>query len=295
LAVYIISWPYLYADIPHRLREYWGYIIKRGVGGDLHAFNLDPLKQAFFTMPEFMLVMLLIGVFAILFKKRRVKTPFERCLILWLILPILRVSIPGAINFNGIRHFLEFLPAASLIAGYGASHTVKWLYEWKRLSRPLIQGCIFILLALNLAYIYANFYPFLHIYYNQFTGGLDGAHEHFLNSEAPDYWASSYRQGIYWLDNNAPPNSSVQALIANWLLELSGPVLLRPDIHVIPSGKLQDFSILDSSPNATFLMFIVDGAPEDEIEYCMTRKKPVYEIMVDNIPILQIYQFGPSS
>ena len=171
---------------------------------------------------------------------------------------------------------------------------MKWLSKWRRLSRPLVQTFLLVFLTLNLTSIQVDFYPFLHVYYNQLVGGLDGAREHLLDSEAPDYWASSYRQGIEWLNHNALPNSAVQALVANWLLELSGPVLLRSDIYVIPSGKLQDFPILESSPNATYLMFIVNGAAEDEIEYCKTRKIPVHEIIVDHVAILQIYQFGPT-
>ena len=41
-------------------------------------------------------------------------------------------------------------------------------------------------------------------------------------------------------------------------------------------------------------MFILRGHPNDEIEYCMKNKSPVYEVIVDKVTILQMYQFGGS-
>jgi phage shock protein PspC (stress-responsive transcriptional regulator) len=294
LALYILSWPYLYSDVFHNLRLYWSYIIKRGATAGSPAFNLDPLRQTIFSMPEWMLAMFVIGFIAVVAQALRTKSPFWRILILWVTLPIFRTSLPGTINFDGIRHFVEYVPASALIAGYGAAQATQWFNEKWGISRPLIQGIIVVLLIFNLVFINLTFYPFLHIYYNELTGGLDGARDRFLGNEASDYWASSYRQGIDWLNTNAPSNSSVHALVANWLLEISSPVLLRSDIHAIPTGKLNDFPILEASPNPTYLMFILRGAPSDEIEYCIKNKNPVYEIIVDRVPILQIYQFGGS-
>jgi hypothetical protein len=39
-------------------------------------------------------------------------------------------------------------------------------------------------------------------------------------------------------------------------------------------------------------MFILRGEPDHEIEYCMKNNQPVYEIAVDHVTIMQIYQFG---
>jgi hypothetical protein len=243
-------------------------------------------------MPELMLLMFIVGFVAVLVQSFRTKSPFWRIIVLWVSLPILRTSLPGTVNFDGIRHFVEYVPAAALIAGHGVTTFTQWVNKKWQIGRPVLLGIIVILLVINLIYINLVFFPFLHIYYNEFTGGFDGARDGFLGNEASDYWASSYRQGIDWLNENAATNSSIHALIANWLIELSGPVLLRSDIKVIPSGTLQDFKILEASLNPTYLMFILRWGLDHEMEYCMKNNQPVYEIVVDHVTILQIYRFG---
>ena len=108
LAVYILSWPYLYPNVPHNLRQYWTYIIKRGATAGPITLDIDPLRQAIFTMPEFMLAMFIIGFIAVAVQGWRTKSPFWRILILWVSLPILRTSLPGTVNFDGIRQTPPF-------------------------------------------------------------------------------------------------------------------------------------------------------------------------------------------
>jgi hypothetical protein len=290
--VYIVSWPFLYSDVFHNLRQYWGYIIRRGAPGDSMTFSIDPLRQAIFTIPELMLLMFILGLGAAIVQSFRTQSPFWRILLLWFSIPILRTSLPGMVNFDGIRHFVEYVPAAAIIAGYGVVVFTHWVSKKLHISKSIILGILLLLLVLNLLYINLIFFPFLHIYYNEFVGGLDGARDRFLGKEASDYWASSYRQGMNWLNENAPYNSSLHALLANWIVELSGPVFLRSDINVIESGTLQDFKILEASANPIYLMFILRGDPDHEMAFCMKNKKPVYEIVVDHVTITQIYQFG---
>jgi len=92
-----------------------------------------------------------------------------------------------------------------------------------------------------------HMYPFLPICYNQRTGGLHGARDSFRESGASDDWASSYRQAMEWLNGHAPAGSHVAALIAPWNVEISDPVLLRPDIEPVV-GSLPDFSVMKASP-----------------------------------------------
>jgi hypothetical protein len=150
-------------------------------------------------------------------------------------------------------------------------------------------------LALNLVQAYRLFYPYAHIYYNQLTGGLQGARDRFLGDEATDYIAASYREGMEWLNEHAPRGSHVAALIAPWIVEVSGPVLLRPDIEII-IGSLPDFSVMKTSPEPYYLMFILRRGMEresaDEIAYTKKRGTLEYQISVDQVPILQIYRFG---
>jgi hypothetical protein len=137
-------------------------------------------------------------------------------------------------------------------------------------------------------------YPFLPICYNQLTGGLHGARDSFRESGASEDWASSYRQGMEWLNANALAGSRVAALIAPWIVEVSGPVLLRPDIEPVV-GSLPDFSVMNASKAPNYLMFILrgmEGESAEEIAYTKKRGALEHERSVDQVPILRIYRFG---
>jgi hypothetical protein len=149
------------------------------------------------------------------------------------------------------------------------------------------------LILINLFQIYILFFPYLHLYYNQFTGGLSGAQERFLGREATDYWAGSYRPGMEWLNENAPPNSKLVAPVAGWVANIEAPVILRPDLQIVQS--MPDNEEMQASPEPYFIMFILRaglGNAEDEVAYTMNHGKLVHQIIVDQVPVLYIYQFG---
>lgn len=292
LTIYVISWPYLYADVFTRLKSYWVYIFSQGGRNMDTSWNIDPIREVLTTMPEIMLLAFVIGVVLVFRQAWKDTSPYWRLLLLWAIIPILRTSVPGAVNFDGIRHFLEFVPAFALIAGYGVSRVACSITEKYHIPKLILQLGILVLLIANLVQINLRYYPYLHLYYNGFIGGFAGARDKFLGTEATDYWASSYRQGMEWLNQNSPANSRVSTLIAPWIVEISAPVFLRPDIQVV--SQLPDFEIMKQSNDPYFLMFILRGGgdAQDEIDYTRHHGKLVYQIVVDHVPILEIYQFG---
>jgi hypothetical protein len=294
MVVYLISWPYLYEHPVANLKAYWTYIFDQGGRMGTAAWSIDPLRQVVTTMPELMLAALGVGLVFVTLRTWRGKQPFARILLVWLVFPILRASAPGAVNFDGIRHFMEFIPAAALIAGYGVSQLVASIFPHRRGVFAARAAAVTLLCASTLL-IGQTYYPYLHIYYNQLSGGLYGARNGWLGADAADYWVSSYRQGMEWLSQNAPQGSSVHPMIAGWVVDLSAPVFLRSDIRVMSGDPLPDFSVLEQSDTPIYLMFNTrNGGQLDELAYCQQRKTPVYEIDVDRVPILLIYQFGKS-
>jgi len=287
--IYIISWPYLYANPFRNLVDYWSYIFSQGGRVGDFNFQIDPIRQVIFSMPEIMLIALLLGI---IFAFTNIEMPFWRILISWLAFPILRSSLPGVVNFDGIRHFLEFVPAAALIAAYGVGRISTWL-STHNVSLIVSRSIFIILVILNLSAIYLNYFPYLHIYYNELTNGLAGARNGWLGHEAGDYWASSYRQGMIWLSQNAPQGSSVRGMTAEWIVDLTGPLFLRPDIQIMSNKYLPDFDTLKESNNSIYLMFVIrDWSHMDALAYCQKHQEPVYEIKVDGVPIMQIFRFG---
>jgi hypothetical protein len=293
IVLYIASWPFLYSNPYKGLKAYWGFIFHLSTKGSSN-WQIDPLHQALATMPEVMLLFFILGLFIIGYRMLGDGTPFWRLLFIWATVPILRVSIPGAVNFDGIRHYLEFVPAAAIIASIGANQSVLWLTSRRGPSVQMaLRAFLATLVAINLIQINRLFYPYLHLYYNQFEGGLSGAREHFLGREATDYWAGSYRPGMEWLNDNAPPNSKLVVPVASWVANLEAPVILRPDIQIIPS--MPDRPELEASKDSYFIMFILRaglGNAEDEVEIAMKNGNLVHQIIVDRVPILYIYQFG---
>ena len=286
---YIASWPYLYAHPYQNLRAYWDYILSQGGRTGNPTLQIDPIRQVVFTMPEVMLAALLVGIILAFL---RVKQPLWRILITWLAFPILRASLPGMVNFDGIRHFLEFLPPAALIAAYGIGRASSYLAD-RGISLVLSRAVFTILMVFNLLGIYLVYFPYLHVYYNQLSGGLAGARNGWLGPEAGDYWNASYRQGMRWLSQNAPQGSIVRGMTAEWTVELMGPLFLRPDMQVMLDEHLPDFSVLERSEHPIYLIFIIRKWNHlDELAYCQNHKTPVYQINTAGVPILQIFQFG---
>lgn len=292
ITVLVLSWPYLYTDTFMRMKSYLKFVYTQGWRGERELWNISALREVLTTMPELMLLAAVIGLVFVLQQAWKDKSPFWRLLLAWALLPILRSSVLSAINFDGIRHFLEFVPAAALIAGYGISRVVSMLANSRTTPRLAMQASVVVLLIVNMTLINIRYYPYMHIYYNTFVGGLAGARDKFLGTEATDYWAASYRQGMGWVNQNAPANSSIYALIAPWIVEISGPVFLRPDIKV--ASPLPDFSVMSQSHDPYYLMFILRGGgnAQDEIDYITLHSNPVYQMVVDRVPVLEIYKFG---
>jgi hypothetical protein len=121
-----------------------------------------------------------------------------------MVVPTLRNSVPGAWNFDGIRHFYEFLPAAALVAAVGGATLVRLAGERRRL---FAAGALAAVTAVNMGEAIVRYHPFETAYFSRLVGGLEGAARRF--PEATDYWGSSYRQGLEWLNRNAEPESAL--------------------------------------------------------------------------------------
>lgn len=286
---HLLSWPYLYGDPLGRLKSYYQFIYTQGGRGGVGSWNLDPLVQTLTTMPEAVLVLLAVGLFFALSAIIKGKSsPFLRLLLVWLALPVGRASLPNAVNFDGIRHFVEFLPAACLLAGYGASQLLVLLSQNKPAWRAGWQGGLVALLLANLAIIHWHYHPYQYTYYNSMVGGLYGAHFRANFPEATDYWAISYRHGIAWLNANAEANAEVVVPIAGWNVRLVGPLWMRTDLSYLAERRT---AAALAGGQIVYLMFINrKDFFTPAANYCMDKEKPAHQILVDGVPILQIYR-----
>ena len=80
------------------------------------GFNTYPLIWVLVTTPITTLLLAFIGLVSIWRGKDK---GLAILLTLWLFVPFLRVMIPGASIYGGIRQIMEFLPALILFASCG--------------------------------------------------------------------------------------------------------------------------------------------------------------------------------
>ncbi len=282
--VFFVSWPYLWGD-PNRLLVYYNFIITEGYTRGAAMWNWDPLIQAITTMPEIDLLLLLAGIAFAVYGWLKNKSRLLQLLLVWFALPIIRTSLPGAANFDGIRHFEEFVPAACLLAGYGGASLVNLAARFAG-RKMLAAAVLALLIVLNIGIIEARYFPYDYLYYNSLVGGLRGMQQR--DADSTDYWGGSYRQGVQWLNYNAERDAQVHVAIAPWIVKLTAPIWLRADIGVIeePVVKLK---VEQGYP--VYAMFITRPGWYNSIAtYSVQNLKPVHQITVDGATILVIYK-----
>lgn len=285
LIVYFFNWPYLHSK-PIRMVNYFSYIFTRGSSSG-EGVNGEVWLQMITTMPEIMVMCLLFGLGWLMFSKKLDLSPWARILPVWLLLPLVRASLPGMINFDGIRHFMEYLPAAALIAGIGLVELIRWINTNIRVGKIAVSSFLVAAVLLNYLFVHLSFFPFQHIYYNQLIGGLPGAAEVFGLNEATDYWAVSYRRGMSWIDENAPEGAVLYTPVAPHLVDLTAPLWLRSELEVWNQTTLEQ-ALSHEAP--VYVMFITRPVFYDPVaEYCLEQLKPKYSIAVDGLDVMRIY------
>lgn len=120
-----VVWPYIWFDpIGHTVeviryfttvgqgyKLFWnGVLYEVGTGGMLWWY---PWTNILLTTPLPLLVLEFIGFLWVVHNKN------QRILAVWFVFPLLRAFLPTAAFYDGMRHFMEILPAGSLIAAIG--------------------------------------------------------------------------------------------------------------------------------------------------------------------------------
>jgi hypothetical protein len=290
-ATFFSVWPWLYRNPLPRFGKHLRPFVMQGGRSPHPGWNPDPAIQVVATMPELMLLLLTLGTLVALMRVARGSDPTGtlRLLLAWMAVPILRNSVPGAVNFDGIRHFYEFLPPAALLAAIGGATLVRLAGESRRLVAATGLAAV---TALNLAEAIVRHHPFETAYFNRLVGGLAGAARRF--PEATDYWGSSYRQGLDWLNRNAEPGSALHVPVHPHIVALVSGHWLRHDLRFIEGSDVEPAL---ASGRPVYVMFVTRAEFYDEIaQACLRQRRPAYQILVDGHAILLVYRLsrGPA-
>jgi hypothetical protein len=288
-AVFFASWPYLWSHPLDALLANARYLLLRRT--DIQAADAaGPFAMIALTTPPTFLLAFALGIVP-LARRVRARDPFALLLTCWIAVVGLRLLTPASVNFDGVRHFLELFPPMAAVAALGIAS----LGRWKHLAAAAAVAPVLVALAFV--------HPFETTYWNVFAGGLGGAMERKI-PQASDYWAASYRVGMRWLNQNAPPETLLAVPIAEHTVRMAAPFRLRSDIHLVhltnPGGPRINQPALAalrqfSAQRPVYVMFVFRREWANELVFeCLNRLTPVQVWRVDGAPVLAIYRMAPA-
>lgn len=288
LGIFLGSWPYLWQKWPENLINILKFY--REIGTNTHyqpdnffilGFNTFPLQWILYTTPPIVLVLIFIGLISVFINKGGPKF-IGLLLILWFIVPLLRVSIPDSSIYGGVRQIMEFIPALALLAGLGAWQIVKWCHKKYVI---IIAQIIIILLFIWPIVILVKLHPNENVYFNNLIGGLFGASERNFPSWGNSF-GNAYFQGIKWINKNAEYGSKLSLIQGT---STNAPaIFLRSDIDY-KSGNWSGIN-----REGEYLMELTFNDTNRDFNYAWDYVEnflnPVYELKVDGVSILKIWK-----
>lgn len=285
--VYIL-WPFLWGNILGGIIKVLTYYKNIGTGFDYQdkrfyilGINTYALRWIIVTTPLMTLLLVILGL-GFAWRYRKMGGGAVCLWVIWLLIPILRVSLPGMSIYGGVRQIMEFVPAMALMAGVGVEGLVR-LWGGKRAG--WVVGVVVVLGYLATGIGLARWHPYENTYFNMIIGGLKGAKEN--NFPA---WGNSfglaYKEGIEWLNQNAEEGakmSLIQGTTAN-----IPEIWLRSDINFDNAN----FSGIERGGEYLMELTFNDTAKSYYYvwEYVEKFLRPVYEVKVDGVAILKIWK-----
>lgn len=304
IVVYFLVWPFLWAHPIENFKEFLDFYFNRAFEGPPH-FQWRNIYLFASVQPPAVLLFGTIGVAMAVYdavngKKRELNV----LLLLWLFLPIIRVVLPKFYFFDGVRQIIEYSVPLGIFTGIGFVYFCKWFYALFLRSFPkkIAVGLVFfsaVVLPSGWAYTMYKIHPYEIAYFNFLVGGTKGAQKKW--PAATDYWGSSYRDGMKWLNQNAEPGSIIVVPVATHIVYDTRIIWLRNDLTVLsmfidnfaPESKKILYEFYKNPRSPLFVMYITRRDWYTNLIYLLeNRDKPIYTIMVDGAPILKIYKIN---
>lgn len=288
LVIFFSSWPFLWQSPVENILKVINYYRGIGIGvqpdmGDyiFAGFNTYPIIWIIYTTPLPILILGIIGILHLIYLMTARKDDVALLILLWFSIPIIRVSLPNANIYGGVRQIMEFIPALATVCGVGVysllNHSL--FSRWKMfISLPILLSFVFVGKEL------AEIHPNENVYFNQLAGGLQGAVQKQIPSWGNTY-GNIYFQGIQWINENAEEGAKLGLPINNMVNVPRSK--LRPDIYFsngYPSGpERQGEYVMEMSH---------DWEPKKwyGFQYYDKSLTPIHEVKVDNVPILKIWK-----
>ncbi|MBL7036445.1 glycosyltransferase family 39 protein [Candidatus Microgenomates bacterium] len=290
--VFFSLWPFLWENTWSNIDKIFGFYKQIGVGtpGEMASYlkngwNTYPVVWIIYTTPIPVLVLTFFG-----FIKSTIKVfrgdDFSFLVLLWIIIPILRVSWPNTTIYGGVRQIMEYVPPMAILSGIGALWLIQLTRKFfrKKVFAEILIKTLILLSLFFVVFEMVRIHPNQNVYFNQLIGGIRGARERNI-----PYWGNTYGnvylQGVEWLNENAEPNAKLGLAIAT--------------MGNVPRQKLRaDIKFFNGHWSGTNR----EGEYEMEMDfewfprkwysfqYMETYLEPVYVAQVDGVPLLKIWK-----
>ncbi len=228
------------------------------------------------TTPVPVLLFFLIGISISIYstiKHHSTNREWSTLILLWFFLPLTRYFIPSIGVIDGIRHFEEVLFPIAILAAIGANFVYLFLKKF------INKNIVFLLFFLTMNYLLCTnylYHPYQITYFNELVGGIKGA----MGKYDLDYWGTSQKEAVLWVNAHAPKNANVHIVMA---AAVAGQYL-RPDL-IANLNKYgydeSDFVILLNRQSFLYRFFYA-------YEYLL-HHKPIHTITVQGAPLTWIY------
>lgn len=247
-----------------------------------------PIGLLSVTTPTLILFFFLLGLFGLIFDK---KITFEAKLFvfIWFLVPLARYLKPQMIVIDDIRHFMEVLFPFAAIAGIGTYRIYLFILHkskiiFPRINKLLIAFLYFLFFIFYSLFQNLSYHPYQTSYFNELIGGIKGANGKF----DIEFWASSYKQALKYLNNNTPYNSVITIPMAPDIAQL----YLRPDLTTYLNQKnlagVQ--SLVYSQSDYVVILNRQSFFEWYGIYPYIENRKPVYSTKIQNVPLVSIYK-----
>lgn len=286
--LYFGSWPILWKDPIGRFLYNLHYYETIGTVGvsypefiTIFGINTYAIQWILFSTPLVMLIFTAFGLFSVSLRVK--KNAFSVLILLWFLMPIIRVSLPRTVIYGGVRQIMEYIPAMAILSGIGANWIVTTFSYQK--GRVLFFLRLFVLLAfIPITIKIIQMHPNESIYFNPFIGGLRGAAARNIPGWGNSL-GSTYRQGVRWLNIHAEKGARL-----GFVYELRSNI---PDIDLRPDIQLLDDTRSAIGRKGEYIIGVThEGMQENSYhrKYLERFLNPVYALNVDGVSVLKIWK-----
>ncbi len=263
---------------------YFGNLVYSGNNVPWHY----PLGILAVTTPLILLIFAGIGIIYLIIT-RKIKFDIKLFILLWFLVPLSRYLKPHMIVIDDIRHFMEIIFPFAIISGVGMYQTMGKIIKIcnkivPKINKNIIVFCFLLSVIFYLSYQVFSYHPFQTSYYNEIVGGVKGANQQF----DIEFWASSYKKALQYLNANAPNNSIITIPMAPDI----GKLYLRKDL--IAKLNEQNLAGVDSKiysqSDYTVILNRQSFFNWYGISQYIENRIPVYTLTLYNIPLVSIYR-----